>query len=29
MSFLSEKSKGTPSSVIREFVGLSYKYDQV
>lgn len=29
MSFLSEKSKGTPSSIIREFVGLSYKYDKV
>jgi aminotransferase len=29
MSFLSEKSKGTPRSVIREFVGLSYQYDKV
>lgn len=29
MSFISEKSKSTPSSVIREFVGLSYKYDKV
>jgi aminotransferase len=29
MAFLSEKSKQTPSSVIREFVGISYKYDNV
>lgn len=29
MSFLSEKSKGTPRSIIREFVGLSYQYDKV
>lgn len=29
MSFISEKSKSTPSSIIREFVGISYKYDNV
>lgn len=29
MAFLSEKSQKTPSSVIREFVGMSYKYDNV
>jgi len=29
MAFLSEKSKATPSSVIREFVGMSYKYGDV
>ncbi|MFA7502251.1 MAG: pyridoxal phosphate-dependent aminotransferase [Anaerovoracaceae bacterium] len=29
MAFLSEKSQKTPSSVIREFVGMSYKYDSV
>ncbi len=29
MSFISEKSKGTPKSIIREFVGMSYKFDNV
>lgn len=29
MSFVSEKSKGTPKSIIREFVGMSYKFDNV
>ena len=29
MAFLSEKSQKTPSSVIREFVGMSYKHDSV
>ena len=29
MSFISEKSKGTPKSIIREFVGMSYKFDDV
>lgn len=29
MSFVSEKSKSTPNSIIREFVGISYKYDNV
>ncbi len=28
-SFISEKSKATPRSIIREFVGMSYKYDKV
>ena len=28
-NFMSEKSANTPRSVIREFVGMSYKYDNV
>lgn len=28
-NFMSEKSAATPRSVIREFVGMSYKYDKV
>ena len=28
-NFMSEKSANTPRSVIREFVGLSYQYDNV
>ena len=28
-NFMSEKSANTPRSVIREFVGMSYKYDKV